>query len=218
MTRPTMTRPAMTRHGRFFLAFGIGVALAIMSLMGQMSGALHALIGANGFFLAYLALMLRYARATGPGELRRHGASADEGVALILLLTGAAVALSLTAILLVLNAPSASGLAEKVAALLAVPLGWSMVQTLAGFHYAHHFYRRDADGIREGLVFPGTAEPGPADFLYLAFGIGMTAQVSDVQVTTTAMRREVLVHSVTSFFYNTVLLALAVNAALSMGE
>lgn len=213
-----MTRPGMSRHGRFFLAFGIGAALTGVSLLGQMSVALHALIGANGFFVTYLALMLRYARDTGPEELRRHGEVADEGVALILLLTVAAVALSLTAILLVLTSATGSGVAEKAAALLAVPLGWSMVQTMAGFHYAHRYYRRDEDGIREGLLFPGNQDPGPWDFLYFSYGIGMTAQVADVAVTTTSMRREVLAHSVTAFFYNTVLLALAVNAAVSIGQ
>jgi uncharacterized membrane protein len=44
--------------------------------------------------------------------------------------------------------------------------------------------------------------------------VGMTAQVSDVQVLTTPMRRVTLAHGVVSFFYNTVLLALAVNVAI----
>jgi uncharacterized membrane protein len=43
----------------------------------------------------------------------------------------------------------------------------------------------------------------------------MTAQVSDVQVRTTAMRRAVTGHSVVSFFFNTVLIAMAVNAAVA---
>ena len=41
----------------------------------------------------------------------------------------------------------------------------------------------------------------------------MTAQVSDVEVRTTPLRRLTLMHGVVSFFYNTVLLALAVNTA-----
>ena len=44
----------------------------------------------------------------------------------------------------------------------------------------------------------------------------MTAQVSDVEVTTTAMRKVVLWHSVGSYFFNTVILALAVNAGLAL--
>ena len=43
----------------------------------------------------------------------------------------------------------------------------------------------------------------------------MTAQVSDVVVKTASLRRVVLVHGMASFFYNTVILALAVNAAIA---
>ena len=43
----------------------------------------------------------------------------------------------------------------------------------------------------------------------------MTAQTSDVDVTSTALRRTTLVHGVVSFFYNTVILALAVNVLVS---
>jgi uncharacterized membrane protein len=46
--------------------------------------------------------------------------------------------------------------------------------------------------------------------------VGMTCQVSDVQVKTTAMRKAVLVHGVAAFFFNTVFIAMAVNAAVSL--
>jgi len=52
-----------------------------------------------------------------------------------------------------------------------------------------------------------------SDFVYFSFVIGTTAQVSDVQVLTSRLRRLILVHSVVSFFFNTVLLALAINLA-----
>ena len=46
----------------------------------------------------------------------------------------------------------------------------------------------------------------------------MTAQVSDVVVTGTGMRRVVTVHAVASFFTNTVILALTVNAAMTVWD
>ena len=208
----------MARHGRFFIAFLVGLLAALLSLLADLSLALHLLIGANGFFISYLAMMLVYAGGASAEDLRRYGDRADEGLVLIFALTGGAVVTSLAAIAMVLVGPADSVGGETVAALMAVPLGWAMVQTLAGFHYAHRYYRRDRGGIARGLVFPGTDAPGPWDFLYFAFGIGMTAQVSDVQVTTTATHRAVLVHSVTAFFYNTGLLALAVNAAVSLAS
>ena len=44
----------------------------------------------------------------------------------------------------------------------------------------------------------------------------MTAQVYDVLVQTTQMRRAVMFHSIISFFFNTVLIAMAVNAVVAM--
>jgi uncharacterized membrane protein len=46
----------------------------------------------------------------------------------------------------------------------------------------------------------------------------MTAQTADTGITTTQMRRIVLVHSIVSFFFNTVIVAAAVNLAVSLGS
>ena len=66
---------------------------------------------------------------------------------------------------------------------MGAPLGWFMLHTMMAFHYAYLFYSeppgKEGGG---GLVFPDTKEPGAADFLYYSFVVGMTAQVSDVQV------------------------------------
>ena len=67
-------------------------------------------------------------------------------------------------------------------------------------------------------MFPGCVEPGPWEFLYYSFVVGMTAQVSDVQVCDTRMRRATLGHGVISFFFNTVLIAMAVNAVVAIAS
>ena len=71
-------------------------------------------------------------------------------------------------------------------------------------------------GDEKDLDFPGQGDPGAWDFLYYSFVVGMTAQVSDVQVTTTVMRRATLLHGVVSFFFNTVFIAMAVNAGVAL--
>jgi uncharacterized membrane protein len=68
------------------------------------------------------------------------------------------------------------------------------------------------------MKFDNTPQPGIWDFLYFSFTVGMTAQVSDTVVTSGSVRRMVLGHAVLSFFYNTVILALAVNAAASLAN
>ncbi len=66
-----------------------------------------------------------------------------------------------------------------------------------------------------GLKFPGKLPPDYFDFLYHSFVVGMTSQVSDVQVTSRAMRRITLVHGVLSFAFNMLVLALAINVVAS---
>jgi uncharacterized membrane protein len=61
------------------------------------------------------------------------------------------------------------------------------------------------------------AEPIRADHTdpNFSFTIAVTAQTSDVGVTSRAMRRLVLGQSVLSFVFNTTILAFAINAAAS---
>jgi len=70
---------------------------------------------------------------------------------------------------------------------------------------------RAGEQDRGGVAFPGKGLPDHWDFLYFSLVIGMTCQVSDVQVTSRSMRRMVLIHGVLSFFFKTFILALAVN-------
>lgn len=203
------------RHGRFLVSFALGLCAGLAVWWLDVAPVFALLAAADTLFLIYLALTARIIGRTGPDDLRRHAEDEDEGVALILLLAGLAVLVSVAAIFLVLNA-GASSLATRLFALVSLPLGWATVHTLIAFHYAYLHYRAKDAG--QGFDFPGKRDPDAWDFLYASFTVGMTAQVSDVEVTTRQMRRAVLVHGVASFFYNTGILALAVNAAVTAGQ
>ncbi|MDQ2803409.1 MAG: DUF1345 domain-containing protein, partial [Pseudomonadota bacterium] len=88
-------------------------------------------------------------------------------------------------------------------ALVAVTLfvSWLMVHATFAFRYAHEYYARDAGGpeIDRGLEFPGRQDPDYLDFVYFALVLGMTFQVSDVQITARKMRRLATVHGLLSF-------------------
>jgi uncharacterized membrane protein len=98
-----------------------------------------------------------------------------------------------------------------------VVLSWAFIQTVFAVHYAHDYYFNvDVSNIRvapspQRLLFPRTDWPTYSDFLYFSFTIGMTFQVSDVQICDAAMRRVVLIHGVVAFFYTTGIVALAIN-------
>jgi uncharacterized membrane protein len=82
-----------------------------------------------------------------------------------------------------------------------------------GLRYAHLYYGEgdSADKPIGGLEFPSDDSPGYVDFAYFSFVIGMTCQVSDVQITSKSLRSLALIHGVLSFCFNTVILALTIN-------
>lgn len=103
-------------------------------------------------------------------------------------------------------------------AVIALALSWFFIQTIFTFHYAHLYYheerRNEPDG--PGLQFPGGLDPDYFDFLYYSHVVGMTSQVSDVQVTSREMRRLTLVHGVLSFGFNMLIVALSINVVAGL--
>ena len=101
-----------------------------------------------------------------------------------------------------------------------VTASWFLVHTLLAVHYTHLFFSSRegtaSSQFAQGLDFPGEKEPDFLDFAYFSFVIGMTFQVSDVQVTSRSIRRMVLVHSLLSFAFNTVILAFSINLATTL--
>ncbi len=77
-------------------------------------------------------------------------------------------------------------------------------------------YFRDDPSGEGGLQFPGDQPPDALDFAYFAFTIGMCFQVSDVVITSNLIRRAVLMHSLLSFAYNTIILGMALNLFFGM--
>ena len=140
----------------------------------------------------------------------------DENAPVILGVMIAAVLASLGGVLAEIhNARHATGGAAAYFVLLAMGtllLSWLCMNVLFAIHYAHRYYGEPAQEIGRGLIFPEpNAAPNYTEFVYFAFCIGMTYQVSDVMTCTRAFRRLVTFHGALSFFYNTFVLALAVN-------
>ena len=113
-----------------------------------------------------------------------------------------------------LQSLSAWALAAHLAlSMLALALSWLLMQTIFAFRYAHLYYQEELRGQPHGagLDFPGKLPPDYFDFLYYAHVVGMTSQVSDVVVTSRQMRRLTLMHSVSAFGFNMLVLALSIN-------
>ena len=182
---------------------------------------------ANIFFLVYLTLEFAKIHSLTPAFLKKHAASADEPVWVIFLVTFSAVLVAVGSLFVLINKGGKPNGVELGLSLASVAFGWLTIHTMAALHYAHLYWRPDAPAgsekpkatkQREGLEFPGDNEPGGYDFLYFSLVTGMTAQTSDVAITSTEMRKLNVLHAVVSFFFNTVLVAAAVNVAVSLAD
>jgi uncharacterized membrane protein len=111
--------------------------------------------------------------------------------------------------------PVATRSTHVALAVATVVLSWTMVHTLFALHYAYQFYRApqcvQSESSKRPLIFPGDDLPDYYDFAYFSFVIGMTCQVSDVQISSKALRRLATVHGLISFAFNTAILAMFVN-------
>lgn len=102
---------------------------------------------------------------------------------------------------------------------MTVVFSWLLMHSVFALRYAHNYYGdslQDHSRHAGGLEFPGQHPPDYRDFVYFSFVIGMTCQVSDVQVASRMMRRAVLLHGILSFAFNTVILALTINTVSSL--
>jgi uncharacterized membrane protein len=91
---------------------------------------------------------------------------------------------------------------------------WLMTNVTFAYRYAHEYYeKRPGGAIAGGLRFPEEERPDYLDFIYFAFVIGMTFQVSDVEITARTMRRIATVQGLIGYVFNTVILALTINIA-----
>jgi uncharacterized membrane protein len=181
---------------------------------------------ALGWIVAVLLFLLLTTLAVGlasPDRLRARARVQDSSrwviQALIVLAAVASLAAAI-ALLKKVDGETTVTLADRI--LLAggvVVLSWTLIHTVFAVHYAHAYY---GDGPLPGpddaggLLFPGNDQaPDFWDFFYFSLVIGMTCQVSDVQITGKHMRHLATVHGALSFFFNTVILALTINFLVS---
>ena len=199
--------------GRIVVAtlLGIGTALLLPSAHGC---AMRAVAGWDVAAVTHIALIWWIIWASDAKETQCRAALADPGRTTVWLLVLVASLFSLFAGTVVMrHAPSFEPnrpLLLMVLCLIAVVAAWSLTHSAYTLRYAHLYYRDDEEG-EGGLIFPGERKPDDFDFAYFSYTVGMCFQVSDVSVVSPQIRRAVLGHSILSFAYNTVILALVLN-------
>lgn len=225
----TASPPATPRHPvrlvriirarpRLFLSALLGLAvIAILALATDWRIATIMLVGWDIGIALYLVLVFVLMRRSDVHRIRHRAALQDESQLTMLALTVAAALASLGAIFAELGTvPGAARQpAQLILATVTIVLSWAFIHAMFALHYAHEFYGDGRDHKIGGMAFPGDDPPDYWDFTYFSFTVGMCAQVSDVTVSSKAIRRVVLSHSIVSFLFNAALLALTVNIAAS---
>jgi uncharacterized membrane protein len=207
-------------HQRLLLA-GLVAVIAFLLTAGHFRLPLQTIVAWNAFTWCFLPLAwLKIAFADARTSVRTAKLEDTGRTAIfIFVLLGAVTSLFAVAILI----GEAKGLSKQMVTahiLLAggtVVSSWILIHTVFTLHYAHAYYRQQDDDEEylegAGVEFPDEKEPDFLDFAYFSFVIGMTCQVSDVQISGRDIRRMALVHGLLSFLFNTVILALTINLA-----
>lgn len=187
-----------------------GVTLVLLAMLSRLLSRDAALLLAfDGGVIAFLvALTLRMRRAS-PAALRAR--AAEPGHAVLRIMALLVVAIVLVALALELR----GGAHDPPRLLLAagsLTMAWLFANSLFALHYMHLFYQPAGKAIAGGLAFPGDeGHPDFGDFLYFAFTIGMTFQVSDVVITARGLRRLALIHGLLAFLFNIAVIAVTVS-------
>ena len=195
---------------RLFGSVALGV-VAFLFLPHDLPLALRFCVAWDATVICYLILAGWIIARTKPDEIAGHAEEQDEGRIGILILTGSAALAVLAAIFLQLGGPAGGDPKPVLTLVVTTLLSWTFTHTIFAIHYAHEFYDEPPHG--GGLQFPGNEQPDYWDFLYFSFVIGMTSQVSDVQITHRSIRRTATAHGMVSFIFNTALVAITINIA-----
>ncbi len=204
---------------RLLIATGAGLVTAALlpaSLRPLTRGLLAWDIG-NLVMLGLSAELFTRERA-----MAEDAAAQEEGEWTVFWITLAAVLASLAAVLgeyAAMKDANATGRGLRIGLVAAtLLLSWLVTHTFFALRYAHEYYGTTGGSttIDRGLDFPGEHDPDYWDFFYFALVLGMTFQVSDVQISSRKLRRLAAAHGLLSFLFNTVIVALSVNIGASL--
>lgn len=213
--RGIVRRPHMVLALLLFVALSAGLAL-----LTDWSVPTIALTAWNFAGAVHLALTLHMMATSDAEATLRRARRLDATAGTILALSAAASSASLLAVfaeLAVTRGLDGIGRGLHIAlAAITVVTAWSFIQTIFAIHYAHLHAIAVADGADPGLRIPGETRPDYWDFLYVAVSIGTSGQTADVEFTGKGARRIALAHSTLAFFFNTTVLALAINIAAGL--
>jgi uncharacterized membrane protein len=183
----------------------------------------HIMIGWDTFSLSMIIMSWATFFITNSAQIREQSKVQDSSRSVIFVIVLIATLASILAVLLLLVAKKHLNIGASWRLPIAIAgmlLSWFLIHTIFTLRYAHIYYgdhKAIPDEPAGGLEFPGDQEPEYLDFAYFSFVLGMTFQVSDVQITSKRLRNFAMWHGLFSFGFNTIMIALTINLIAGFG-
>lgn len=207
----------MDAQHRLMIGLVVGL-IALFITYGRFSTPTTILVTWMSFALSVIIMIWIAFLSSHPRDVRKIAKLQDSSRVMLFAFSIVAAVVSLGAVYYLLK--SAKGHSDNAGghillAITAVFVSWWLVHTIFTTRYAHIYYdtNKDDGSPRKGggLQFPDECEPDYLDFVYFSFVIGMTFQVSDVEISSRQIRRLAWLHGLISFIFNTAIVALSIN-------
>lgn len=207
---------------KFLICITIAVIVYLLAIPGKMDSLTHLMIGWDTFSVCMIVMSWITFSITSSKQIREQAKIQDPKSYIIFIVVVVSTLASFLAVLLLIISKSHKNgdmwrLPLSIAGML---FSWILIHTIFTLRYAHIYYGDD-DTIPNqhagGLSFPGGKRPEYHDFAYFSFVLGMTFQVSDVEITSQRLRKLALAHSLLSFGFNTIMIALTINLIAGSG-
>lgn len=202
---------------RLFICIAIALLIYFLLQIKGIGKLSHIMIGWNTFSLCMIIMSWVSFFITDSKQIREQSKVQDPSRTIIFIIIIIATLVSFLAVLLLIiskgegDNTSSWRIAIAIAGML---FSWFLIHTIFTLRYAHIYYgdhETKPNTHAGGLEFPGDSKPEYLDFAYYSFVLGMTFQVSDVQITSKKLRGLAMLHGLLSFVFNTIMIALTIN-------
>ncbi len=202
---------------KLLICLAIAVVVYFIVEIKEIDILTHLMIGWDAFSLCMIIMTWITFFITSAKQIRIQSKVQDPNRSIIfIIILICTLASFLTVLLLIVTKKSGeNGASWRLPIAVAGMLfSWLLIHTSFTLRYAHIFYgdhKTNPNLHAGGLDFPGDSLPDYLDFAYFSFVLGMTFQVSDVQITSKRFRRLALLHGLISFIFDTTMIALTIN-------
>jgi uncharacterized membrane protein len=207
---------------KLLVSFAVATVISVCLMPVRMENMTRVMIGWDCFSVCMIIISAVIFSTMRPRQIRVLAKQEDAGRIVVFFIVLVAILGSLMGVLLLLqnkgNWLLGKGL-ETMVYLTGVACSWVLLHIMFAYRYALLYYGDhplDPDTHTVGLQIPNELWPDYLDFCYFSFVIGMTFQVSDIEISSRNIRRVALVHGMLSFLFNTVIVALTINVVVDL--